>query len=95
MRFARIVYFVMKSEEDDFEVVLERKERAYAKAVIGSEQLLSHHLNILKRKLLDNSGRPVASIRFKCEKAKNLSLPQNNAFWKAQNAKGKQSAVIL
>lgn len=76
-------------------MVLERKERAVGRVVVGSEELLSHHLNTLRRKLLDGAGRAVASVRFKCEKAKNLSLPQNNAFWKAQNAKGKQSAVLL
>jgi hypothetical protein len=56
---------------------------------------LSHHLNLVKRKLLDGAGRAVASVRFKCEKAKNLSLPQNNAFWKAQSSKSKQPAVLL
>jgi hypothetical protein len=56
----------MKSEDEDFEVLLERKERVLARVVIGSEELLSHHLNIIKRKLFDNSKRPVASIRFKC-----------------------------
>jgi hypothetical protein len=75
--------------------VLERKERAVGRAVVGSEELLSHHLNSIRRKLLDGAGRTVASVRFKCEKAKNLSLPQNNSFWKAQNAKNKQPAVLL
>ena len=37
----------------------------------------------------------MAQVRFKCEKAKNLSLPHNNPFWKENVSKGKQGGVLL
>lgn len=33
-----------------------------------------------KRKFIDDNGKIVGSIKFKCEKAKNLSTPNNNNF---------------
>lgn len=41
------------------------------------------------------TGREMASLKLKCEKAKNLSLPQNNAFWKQQISKGLTKSVKL
>lgn len=57
--------------------------------------MLSYHLNIVKRQLLDQNGKPMGSIKFKCEKAKNLSLPHNNTLWKNHHSKGKQSSILL
>jgi hypothetical protein len=57
----------MKSEEEDFEFVIEKNSKPIARAIIGSEEVLSYHLNTLKRKMMDLTGtRQLASIRFKC-----------------------------
>ena len=46
--------------------------------------------------MMDTAGtKQMASLRFKCEKAKNLSLPQNNPFWKKNVTKGKLPAICL
>jgi hypothetical protein len=37
----------------------------------------------------------IASLKFKCEKAKTLSLPQNNAFWKACNREKQKEVTML
>lgn len=94
-RFARIVYFVVKSEEEEFMIVLEKGNRPLAKAVVFTEELMSYKLNLLKRKLLDLSGKPVGNVKMKGEKSKNLSLPHNNSFWKENISKGKQGGVML
>jgi hypothetical protein len=47
----------MKSEEEDFVFFIEKNLKIVAKVVIGSEELLSYHLNTLKRKLVDSTGR--------------------------------------
>lgn len=85
----------MKSEEEDFTVVIEKNLKVLAKAVIGSEELMSYHLNTLKKKLFNPNGKHMASIRFKCEKAKSLSLPHSNPLWKNSNLKSKQPSVVL
>ena len=36
----------------------------------------------MKKKLIDMSGKSIGYIKFKVEKAKNLSTPLNNKFWK-------------
>ena len=78
-----MVYFIVKSEEEDFSFSLEKGPRIVGKTVIGTDELLSYHPNIIRKKLYDPfSGRVVATVRCKGEKAKNLSLPQNNRFWK-------------
>lgn len=46
--------------------LIEKNARTVAKLVIGSEELLSYHLNTLKRKINDPTGKTMASIRFKC-----------------------------
>ena len=94
-RFARIVYFIVKSEEEEFSFVLEKNGRTVGRCVVFTEELLSFHPNQLKRKLTDPNGSSVASLRFKCEKAKNLSLPHNNPFWKDTASKGKQGGVCF
>ena len=82
-KFGRIVYFIVKSEEEDFTFSLEKGARIVAKATVGTDELLSYHPNVLRKKLLDPfSGKVVATVKFRGEKAKNLSLPQNNKFWK-------------
>ena len=35
-----------------------------------------------KKKLMDSNGKSIGYIRFRAEKAKNLSTPQNNKFWR-------------
>lgn len=37
----------------------------------------------------------MASIRFRSEKGKNLSLPQTNPSWKNYSSKGKKPAIML
>jgi hypothetical protein len=94
-RFSRIVYFLVKSEEEDFSFSLEKGPRIIAKGVIGTDELLSYHPNVIRKKLLDPfTGRTVASVRCRGEKAKNLSLPQNNRFWK-KCSQGKLQTMIL
>ena len=86
----------MKSEEDEFMFIIEKNSKIAAKVVITAEELLSYHLNSLKRKMMDIAGtKQMASLRFKCEKAKNLSLRQNNPFWKKNVVKGKLPAICL
>ena len=94
-RFARIVYFIVKSEEEDFSFSLEKGPRMVGRAVVGTDEILSYHPNTIKRKLLDPfSGRVVATVRCRAEKAKNLSLPQNNPFWK-KYSQSKAQAMML
>lgn len=95
MKFARIIYFIIKSEEEDFSIVIEKNFKIVAKATVGAEEIISYHLNTIKKKLIDPStNKLIATIRFKCEKAKTLSLPQNNNFWKNCN-KSKLGQVIM
>lgn len=46
----------------------------------------------MKKKILDVSGKPIGTIKFKCEKAKNLSTPSNNKMWK-EGIKNKNMAT--
>lgn len=48
-----------------------------------------------KRKFIDDNGKIVGSIKFKCEKAKNLSTPNNNNFWKESNKKKLLNTILL
>ena len=74
---------MVKSEEEDFIFWVEKGPRVLGKGTVGTDELLSYHENHLKKKLFDPfSGRAIATVRFRGEKAKNLSLPQNNPFWK-------------
>ena len=94
-RFGRMVYFIVKSEEEDFAFVLEKGNRMVGKAVVGTDELLSYHPNVIKRQLMDPfSGRVVATVRCRGEKAKSLSLPQTNRFWK-KCTQNKQPALML
>ena len=43
---------------------------------------------------MDQAGKPLAQVKFKCEKAKHLSLPHNNPFWKDNISKGKQGVAL-
>jgi hypothetical protein len=44
-------------------------------------------------KILNNNGKSIGVIKFKCEKAKSLSTPNNNRFWK--DSKKKINNTIL
>lgn len=48
-----------------------------------------------KRKFIDENGKVVGMIKFKCEKAKNLSTPNNNNFWKESSKKKLLNTVLL
>jgi hypothetical protein len=86
---------MVKSEEEDFIFWVEKGPRVLGKGTVGTDELLSYHENHLKKKLFDPfSGRAIATVRFRGEKAKNLSLPQNNPFWK-QCAQKKEQALML
>lgn len=60
-----------------------------------TDELISYSLNYPKRKLIDQSGKNIGYIKFKCEKAKNLSLPHNNKFWKESNKKKYANPILL
>jgi hypothetical protein len=49
----------------------------------------------LKKKLIDGNGRQIGSIKFKTEKAKNLSTPLNNKFWKETLKKKTLNSALL
>jgi hypothetical protein len=95
VRSNKLIYFVVKTEEEDFSIVIERNFKTIGRVSVGAEEVLSYHLNTLRKKIVDAStNKLMASVRFNCEKAKTLSLPQNNAFWRGC-AKSKQATAML
>jgi hypothetical protein len=61
-----------------------------------TDEIVAYNLNSIKKKILEiTTSKPVCSIRFKCEKAKSLSVPQNNKFWKACNKKRTVPSVMI
>ena len=61
-----------------------------------TDEMISYKVNNPKRKIIEiNSGRSLGTIKFKCEKGKNLSTPQNNKFWKESNKKKMTNYVLL
>jgi hypothetical protein len=91
----KLIYFVVKTEEDDFSIVIERNFKTIGRVSIGAEEVVSYHLNTLRKKIIDAStNRLMASVRFNCEKAKTLSLPQNNSFWRGCG-KSKQAMAMV
>lgn len=48
-----------------------------------------------KRKLLDENGKIIGTIKFRCEKAKSLSTPSNNKFWKESNKKKLNNMILF
>ncbi len=58
--------------------------------------MLSHKLVTVKKYFTDPvSHRPLGYVKFLCEKAKNLSLPSSNSFWKEINNKKNSSKLML
>lgn len=51
-----------------------------------------HNINL---KLTDNNGRAIGNVKFKCEKAKSLSTPNNNKFWKDTDRKKLANSILL
>lgn len=63
-------------------ILVEKNVKAVAQARLQVEELTPFIVNSLKKKILDTSGKPIGLIKFKCEKAKNLSTPSNNKMWR-------------
>lgn len=58
--------------------------------------MLSHKVITVKKYFTDPiSKRPLGYVKFLCEKAKNLSLPASNGFWKEYNKKKHPSNLML
>ena len=66
-----------------------------AQSKLYTEEIESHTVNSQKKKLMDVHGKSIGYIKFKCEKAKNLSTPANNKFWKESNKKKLVNTLLL
>lgn len=66
-----------------------------AQSKFYTDEISSYVVNTPKRKIIDENGKVVGSIKFKCEKAKSLSTPNNNKFWKESNKKKLINTILL
>lgn len=58
--------------------------------------MLSHKVITVKKYFTDPvSHRPLGYVKFLCERAKNLSLPSSNNFWKEFSKKKNPSKLFL
>lgn len=61
----------------------EKMNKIVAEARFNTVEMLSHKVVTVKKYFTDPvSRRPLGSVKFLCERAKNLSLPSSNNFWK-------------
>jgi len=71
----------LKSEDEEITFRLEKNHIEYCNLRIFTDEL--HGFETVKRKLNDsNTGKQVGGVRFRCEKARNVSLPENNRLWR-------------
>jgi hypothetical protein len=86
IHFQRIVFIVVKSEEEEVQIVCEKGGKVLAESKFHTGEFLSYKQTQLKKPICDMvSHRQVGVIKFTVEKTKNASLPSNNPFWRVCN----------
>ena len=56
------------------------------------EEIETFNVQNLKQKVTDANQKVIGNVKFKCEKAKNLSSPQNNKIWR-ESLKNKNISI--
>lgn len=94
-RVKKIIYFIIKSEEEEISIFVEKNLKLVSHNYFFTGDIESYCVNAIKKKLLDLNGKQIGQIKFKAEKAKNLSNPLNNKFWKENIKKKTLSSAVL
>jgi hypothetical protein len=78
------VHFVIKSEHEEVDLVLHRNGKTFSFARINTSELQSYALTTIKKKWGDpnNPSKFYGFIKIKAERAKNVSIPQSNRYWR-------------
>lgn len=63
-------------------VIVEKNLKVVAQAKMLVEEITPFVVTIIKKKIIDISGKQIGNFKAKCERAKNLSTPTNNKIWR-------------
>lgn len=77
MRIRKVVFFMIKSEDEEFHLVIEKKDKVLSAIKIYTQDISIFSVVNIRKKFNKGQGS-LASVKFKCEKGKNLSVPNNN-----------------
>lgn len=76
-----MLYFIIKSDSEDIDILIEKSLKVFSKIRVSSSEIKSYSGNLLKKKFIAGS-KEIGYIKFRAEKGKNLSQPQNNRKWR-------------
>lgn len=81
MKFRKLVHLFLKSEDEELAFRLEKNHIEYCNLRLFTDEL--HGFELVKRKLSDsNTGKQVGGMKFRCEKGRSVSVPDNNRLWR-------------
>lgn len=83
-KIKKIVYFIIKSDNEDIDIVLQRNGKSLAVCRVSSTELNANMLTIVKKKWQDvnNPSKFYGYIKMRAERGRNLSIPQSNRYWR-------------
>ena len=95
-KIKKIIHFVAKSEADEVDFLIQRKERVVMQIKVSLMQIAMDSLTVLRRKWNDhnNPGKSFGYIKAKAERGRNVSIPQSNRQWR-DCLKNRQSATSI
>lgn len=56
--------------------------KVVAQCKIPVDEIVSFTVTTIKKNISDLSGKQIGFFKAKCERAKNLSTPNNNKYWR-------------
>lgn len=76
-------------------IVVEKNVKTVGMSKFFTDEITSYIVHNISMKMYDNNNRAIGTIKFKCEKAKTLSTPHNNKFWKENDKKKGVNSILL
>jgi hypothetical protein len=95
-KIKKIIYFIIKSENEEVDFILHKNNKPFSICRVSSSEISQSSLSVIKKKWPDigNTGKFYGYIKFRGERAKNVSIPQSNKYWR-DVLKRKQASTTM
>ena len=83
-KIKKVIFFIIKSETEEVNFILTRGGKVFTYCRFNSSEIVANSLTTIKKKWTDmmNPTKNYGYIKFRGERARNLSVPQSNKYWR-------------
>jgi|LakMenE18May11ns_1017448.scaffolds.fasta_scaffold8901425_1 hypothetical protein len=83
-KIKKIIYFIIKSDNEEVDLILHKNNKPFSICRVSSSEISQSSLTFVKKKWSDlgNTGKFYGYVKLRGERAKNVSIPQSNKYWR-------------